>query len=65
MFLFFIINIKCFDSPKSIRNYEKDNAWNIRRLVDDSSKTDFLVTFGPSFFKIVPNFCQPTKKPQN
>ena len=39
---FFIFSIfyknenKEFESPKSIRNYEKDNAWNIRRLVTGS-----------------------------
>ena len=31
------IKIKSFECPKSIRNYEKkNNAWNIRRLVDES-----------------------------
>ena len=30
------IEIKSFECPKSIRNYEKNNAWNIRRLVDKS-----------------------------
>ena len=29
--------VKSFECPKSIKNYEKkDNAWNIRRLVDSS-----------------------------
>ena len=27
---------KSFECPKSIRNYEKNNAWNIRHLVDES-----------------------------
>ena len=27
--------MKSFECPKSIRNYEKNNAWNIRRLVDE------------------------------
>ena len=40
IFLFFYnftkIKIKSFECPKSIRNYEKNNAWNIRRLVDES-----------------------------
>ena len=40
IFLFFYnftkIKIKIFECPKSIRNYEKKNAWNIRRLVDES-----------------------------
>ena len=40
IFLFLIITkikIKSFECPKSIRNYEKkNNAWNIRRLVDES-----------------------------
>ena len=30
------IKTKSFEGPKSIRNYEKNNAWNIRRLVDES-----------------------------
>ena len=30
------INTKRFECPKSIRNYEKNNACNIRRLVDES-----------------------------
>ena len=30
------IRIKSFECPKSIRNYKKNNAWNIRRLVDKS-----------------------------
>ena len=29
------IKIKSFVCPKSIRNYEKNNAWNIRCLVDE------------------------------
>ena len=40
VFLFFYkftkIKAKSFECPKSIRNYEKDNALNIRRLVDES-----------------------------
>ena len=28
--------IKSFECPKFIRKYEKNNAWNIRRLVDES-----------------------------
>ena len=39
IFLFFYkitkIKIKSFECPKSIRNYEKNNAWSIRHLVDD------------------------------
>ena len=34
-FLFFNIK-KSFECPKSIRNYEKKNTWNIRRLVNES-----------------------------
>ena len=30
------IKIKSFECPKSIRNYEKNNAWNIRHLVNES-----------------------------
>ena len=30
------MKIKSFECPKSIRNYKKNNAWNIRRLVDES-----------------------------
>ena len=30
------IKIKSFECPKTIRNYEKNNAWNIRHLVDES-----------------------------
>ena len=29
------MKIKSFECPKSIRNYEKNNAWNIRCLVDE------------------------------
>ena len=35
-YYFLIIKIKSFECPKSIRNYEKKNAWNIRRLVGGS-----------------------------
>ena len=39
IFLFFYnftkIKIKSFECPKSISNYEKNNTWNIRRLVDE------------------------------
>ena len=49
IFLFFYkftkIKIKSFECPKSIRNYEKNNAWNIRHLVDES--------FGPSTQRII------------
>ena len=34
------MKIKSFECLKSIRNYKKNNAWNIRRLVDGS--------FGPA-----------------
>ena len=30
------MKIKSFECPKSIRNCKKDNAWNIRCLVDES-----------------------------
>ena len=30
------MKIKSFECPKSIRNYKKNNAWNIRRLVNES-----------------------------
>ena len=30
------MKIKSFECPKSIRNYKKNKAWNIRRLVDES-----------------------------
>ena len=30
------IKIEIFECPKSIRNYEKNNAWNIRQLVGES-----------------------------
>ena len=40
IFLFFYkftkIKIKSFECPKPISNYKKNNAWNIRRLVNDS-----------------------------
>ena len=37
---FLIKRIKNFECPKSIRNYEKNNAWkNIRPLVDESFGT--------------------------
>ena len=39
IFLFFYnitkIKIKSFESPKSMTNYEKNNAWDIRRFVDE------------------------------
>ena len=39
-FIFFYkftkIKIKSFECPKSIRNYKKHNAWNIRCMVDKS-----------------------------
>ena len=34
--IFTKIKIKSFECPKSIRNYGKNKAWNIRRLVDES-----------------------------
>ena len=46
-FIFFIIKIKSFEFPKSTRNYEKNDAWNIRRLVDES--------FVPSTQRIILN----------
>ena len=30
------IKMKSFEWPKSMRNYKKNNPWNIRRLVDES-----------------------------
>ena len=30
------MKIKSFKCPKSIRNYEKKNTWNVKHLVDDS-----------------------------
>ena len=30
------IKIESFECPKSIRNYEQNNVWNIRRMVDNS-----------------------------
>ena len=30
------MKIKSFECPKSIKKYEKNNAWNIRCLVDES-----------------------------
>ena len=30
------MKIKSFECPKSIRNYEKNNAWNMLHLVDES-----------------------------
>ena len=30
------IKIKSLECPESIRNYEKNNTWNIRHLVDES-----------------------------
>ena len=35
-FKFTKIKIKSFECPKSIRNYKKNNAWNIRRFVNES-----------------------------
>ena len=40
-FIIFFIKLqkfkkRSFDCPKSIRNYKRNNAWNIRHLVDDS-----------------------------
>ena len=36
LYKFTQIKIKIFECPKSIRNYKKDNAWNIRGLVNES-----------------------------
>ena len=30
------MKIKSFECPKTMRNYEKKNTWNIRHLVDKS-----------------------------
>ena len=30
------MKIKSFECPKSMKNHGKNNAWNIRRLVDES-----------------------------
>ena len=30
------MRIKGFECPKSVRNYEKKNTWNVKRFVDDS-----------------------------
>ena len=30
------MKMKSFECPKSIRNYEKKNVWNVRCLVDES-----------------------------
>ena len=30
------MKIKSFECPKSIRNYEQKNTWNVKRLVEDS-----------------------------
>ena len=38
LYKFTRIKIKSFEFPLSIRNYKKDNAWNIRCLVDDLSQ---------------------------
>ena len=49
------IKINSFECPKSIRNYEKNIAWNIRRLVDESfvlTETIVLV-----FLVLVTNLC--------
>ena len=34
-YFFTKIKIKTFECPKSIRNFEKNNAWNIRHLVNE------------------------------
>ena len=36
LFNLFLIKIKRFECFKSIRNYKRNNAWNIRGLVDQS-----------------------------
>ena len=36
LFNLFLIKIKRFECLKSIRNYKRNNAWNIRGLVDQS-----------------------------
>ena len=36
LFFYEFTKIKSFECPKFIRNYEKNNAWNIRRLVNES-----------------------------
>ena len=35
-FLIYKNKSKSFDCPKFVRNYKKNNAWNIRRLDDES-----------------------------
>ena len=35
-FFYKLTRINSFECPKSMRNYKKDNAWNIRRLVNES-----------------------------
>ena len=44
-YYFFIIKIKSFECPKSIRNNEKNNAWNIRRLVAESRRPSQLAYY--------------------
>ena len=34
--LFYFLIYKNFECPESIKNYKKNNTWNIRRLVDES-----------------------------
>ena len=41
-----------FECPKSIRNYEKNNAWKIRHLVDD-----FVRTIDPASQRIIFSLC--------
>ena len=38
------MKIKSFECPKSIRNYENNNAWNIRHLVHESFVLAFQQT---------------------
>ena len=44
------IKLKSFECPKSIRNYEKNNAWNIRRLDDESFVTANQQTSEPAYY---------------
>ena len=47
-FIFLIIKIKNFECPKFMRNYEKNNTWNIQRLVGgsiDQTNKRFIVIY--------------------
>ena len=44
------MKIKSFECPKSIRNHEKNNSWNIRRMVNESFVPATQQTSKPAYY---------------